>query len=191
MAYSYDQYYNLKNVYDRNKTAREVQEYLRLRSAIFPHGSLWLNFADNHDTFNNGVVEDALYSIERFDEDFAKVMLFISVFSEGALQAFGGFEEKGNMGALAKEMISERVKYAAILRRPVEYDHFASDENILVMTRRTEKAPSAGEYPKYRTLQAVVNLSDRETTFTLDGREMSLGSYGCALVLDGEIVYGI
>ena len=191
MAYSYDQYYNLKNVYDRNKTARGVQEYLRMRSAIFPHGSLWLNFADNHDTFNNGVVEDALYSVERFGEDFTKVMLFISVFSEGALQAFGGFEEKGNMGALAKEMISERVKYAAILRRPVEYDHFASDENILVMTRRAEKAPSAGEYPKYTTLDTVANLSDTEREFTIDGREMKLGAYECALMLDGKIVYSV
>ena len=191
MAYSYDQYYNLKNVYDRNKTARGVQEYLRLRSAIFPHGSLWLNFADNHDTFNNGVVEDALYSVERFGEDFAKVMLFISIFSEGALQAFGGFEEKGNMGALAKEMISERVKYAAILRRPVEYDHFASDKNILVMTRRAEKAPSAGEYPKYTTLDTVANLSDTEREFTIDGREMKLGAYECALMLDGKIVYRV
>ena len=118
-------------------------------------------------------------------------MLFVSVFSEGALQAFGGFEEKGNMGALAKELIAERMKYAAILRRPAEYDRFASDENILVITRRAEKAPSAGEYPKYTTLDTVANLSDTEREFTIDGREMKLGAYECALVLDGKIVYSV
>lgn len=191
MAYSYDQYYSLKNIYDGRQTARGVQEYLRLRSDIFPHGAMWLNFADNHDTYNNGVVEDALYAVERFGYGFAKAMLFVSVFSEGALQAFAGFEERGNMGALAKELIAERVKYAAILRRPAEYDHFASDENVLVMRRRAEKAPSAGEYPKYTTLDAIANFSDKETIFTLDGREMKLGAYGCALVHDGEIVYRV
>ena len=83
------------------------------------------------------------------------------------------------------------MKYAEILKRPVEYDHFASDENVLVTRRRAEKAPSAGEYPKYTTLDTVANFSDKETTFTLDGREMKLGAYGCALVLDGEIVYRV
>ena len=78
-----------------------------------------------------------------------------------------------------------------MIRDVYKRQHFASDENILVMTRRAEKAPSAGEYPKYTTLDTVANLSDTEREFTIDGREMKLGACECALVLDGKIVYSV
>ncbi len=133
ISYSYDQYGHMKNIFAGKSTAKNLREYLDLRDRCYPHGALWLNFADNHDTWNNGVVEDGLYSFERFGFEFAKAVFALACFVKGGVQCFGGYEDSSEEFAeFTREMLAKRRDYGELVTRSeVSYPTDLSDARLI------------------------------------------------------------
>jgi hypothetical protein len=158
MSYSYDLYHIMKNVREGRETARYLQEFALFRDKIYPKGSLWLNFTDNHDTWNNGVNEDGLYSYDRFGTDFAKAVFALSCFQKGGLQAFGGFEDgESNFSEFAGKVLKLRAELSELIgESDVDYSLFPSDKRVICVARQHQHS---GE-----KLYFLANLSIDELT---------------------------
>lgn len=152
MAYSYDLHYQLKNVFAGKMTAAQVQHYCEMRQAIYPNGSLWLNFTDNHDTWNNGVVEDGLYTYERSGQAAACAMFAFDCFVTGGVQAFGGSEDNAEYAEFMSKMLKIRRDLADfICKADTDYSIYPSDERLFCVARWSSELSEM--------LWFVVNLS--------------------------------
>ena len=157
MSYSYDLSSISTEVCLGKKTARDMQKYCELREAFFPRGAVWLNFADNHDTWNNGVVEDGLYRHERLGTDKAKAIFSAACFHNGGIQAFGGFEDpatsEGTYADYARAILRLRSSLAGFFADSIfSYSTYTDNENVICMQRTNRES---GE-----VLICLVNYSD-------------------------------
>ncbi len=136
-SYSYDMYFKMKTILENNMNISQMQHHLEMRQKTYPTGSLWLNFADNHDTWNNGVIEDGLYSYERFGLRAAKALFTLDCFVDGGIQAFAGCEDGEEYGRFVKNMLSTREKLQRfIYHTEADYSVYPSDERLMCIVRR-------------------------------------------------------
>lgn len=160
MSYAYDLYYQMKNIFAGKASAASLQRYCEMRQAIFPNGALWLNFADNHDTWNNGVTEDGLYSYERFG-DAAKAMFALACFVDGGVQAFGGYEENAEFADYTRKLLAVRAGLSDFIRGcTVDYSIYPADERLFCAARWSSELSEM--------LWFVVNLSGDEVSCKLE-----------------------
>ncbi len=161
MAYSYDLHYQMKNIFEGKMNASQIQHYCEARQAIFPDGALWLNFADNHDTWNNGVTEDGLYSYERYGIDAAKAMFAFDCFVGGGVQAFGGSEDNPEFAEFMSKMLKLRENLSDIMYNcDTDYSIYPSDERLFCVARWSSELSEM--------LWFVVNLSPDEVECKLE-----------------------
>lgn len=161
MAYAYDLYYQMKNIYEKKMNASQMQHYCEMRQAIFPNGSLWLNFTDNHDTWNNGVTEDGLYSYERFGLDAAKAMFAFVCFACGGVQAFGGSEDNADFAGYMCKILEIRCKLSEfICKADTNFSIYPTDERLFCVARWSSELSEM--------LWFVVNLSPDEVECKLE-----------------------
>lgn len=160
ISYAYDLYYQMKNIFEGKSDAASLQRYCEMRQAIFPDGALWLNFADNHDTWNNGVIEDGLYSYERFGEA-AKAMFALACFADGGVQAFGGYEENAEFADYTRKLLARRAGLSEfICGCTADYSVYPSDKRLFCAVRRSSELSE--------TLWFIVNLSGDEVNCESD-----------------------
>lgn len=180
MAYSYDIYSAMRSTFSGKSTARNIQKLMLEKQCSYPRGSLWLNFADNHDTWNNGVTEDGLYSFERFGVPFAKAMFAVSCFADGALQAFGGSEfgngervsstETADFADFVKHCLAKRSELSDFITdSDVDFTNFSQDERILRIVRRKN-----GElvFSANLSFDTVSDFKPCEVRLTLNGKQL-------------------
>lgn len=178
MGYSYDIYFKMKNIIENHLNISQIQKYCEMKQKIYPNGAVCLNFADNHDTWNNGVVEDGLYSFERFGMDAAKALFAMACFMDGGVQAFGGSEDNKEFGEFMKNALTKRKELPKFLEETANYSVYPSDEKVLCIVRKN----GAGDI-----LSFAVNFSNTEVDCEIDGvGKVRFNPYEPRLWLNGE-----
>ncbi len=180
MSYAYDFSSQYAQIFAGKITARAHQQYAEFKKALYTKPALFLNFADNHDTWNNGVTEDGLYRHERTNRLFAKAVFAACCFENGGLQAFGGFEEsENNYASFAKKALAARRTLVPFFgESELSYSVYPSDENVYCIVR---------ENGAHRML-VLVNFSENPTEFTAGGEAFALPGYGVRVYFDGALL---
>ncbi len=92
LSYAYSTMGLWRPLFEGKITGAQMQEWLAVRKRINPVGSLYSNWMDNHDSWTNGTTEEGMYSYERFSPTFARSLLALALFQEGAYMAYSGSE---------------------------------------------------------------------------------------------------
>ena len=171
MSYSYDLYHGYFNsIFEGKQTARGLQEFMQMKQSLFPTGAMYVNFADNHDTWNNGVTEDGLYMHERTSMAYAKAIFAVAAFANGALQCYAGCEFSSDEYAqFMRETLAWRRELAPFMARSrFDASAYADDARVLSLAYR---APE-------KSVMFAANLSGDTMTCSIPGAgTLTLGAY--------------
>lgn len=91
IAYAYSSYFKWDDMFRDNIKGYKMQQFYDIRKKSMPDNSLYINFSDNHDTWF--MDEKGLYSYDKYNIAYSKIMLAMSLFAEGAFMSYAGFEK--------------------------------------------------------------------------------------------------
>jgi hypothetical protein len=162
-AYPYSSIWKWELVYKGEKSARDMQSFYDVRKKSMPLDMLYINFADNHDTWFPG--ELGLYSHEKFGKGFARAMFAANLFAEGGFMVYAGFE----YADLEYYTLMLRIKNDNDIFRLGECDYstaYADNENVFCTHWKHNG----------RELTVCVNCSDKafECTVNIGGKRVKV-----------------
>ncbi len=88
VSYTYSTSRFWRPLFEGKITASQLQDFYIMRRTVNPAGALYVNWMDNHDSWNNGTTETGEYAYELYDAPFARAMLAVALFQEGAYMAY-------------------------------------------------------------------------------------------------------
>ena len=187
VSYTYSSSGFWRPLFEGRMTASQLQDFYILRRIINPKGALYVNWMDNHDSWNHGVQETGEYAYELYDAPFARAMLAVALFQEGAYMAYAKNElfEPDYYRRLLGLRRGERIfsegdcDYASVR---------ADDPNVICFdwTMGNERLVAAVNMGKETAVTALRGAegayTDLVTGHAADGEELVLPSGACALL---------
>ncbi len=158
VSYTYSTFGFWPRLFEGSLTAAQLQEFYAVRKRVNPIASLYVNWLDNHDSWNDGTNETGLYAYERFSPAFARSLLALALFQEGAYMAYAGNEKLDPDYYRRLVALRRRERIFREGECSFEAVHADSDALICIDWR------SADEH-----LLAVVNMTGRDVTARLAG----------------------
>ena len=158
VTYTYSTLGLWPRLFDGRLTARQLQDFYAVRKRLNPLGALYVNWMDNHDSWNDGTKETGEYSYERFSPTFARSLLALALFQEGAYMAYAGCETLDP--DYYRRLLALRRREPIFREGECSFEavHAESDGLICLYWRSARER-----------LLAVVNLSDRAVSSSLCG----------------------
>lgn len=158
VTYTYSTLGLWPRLFDGRLTARQLQDFYAVRKRLNPLGSLYVNWMDNHDSWNDGTKETGQYSYERFSPTFARSLLALALFQEGAYMAYAGCEKLDP--DYYRRLLALRRREPIFREGECSFEavHAGSDDLICLYWRSARER-----------LLAVVNLTERAVSSSLCG----------------------
>ena len=172
VAYTYSTLGMWPRVFRGELTGRQIQDFYAVRKRINPKGALYVNWMDNHDSWNDGTNETGEYSYEKFSPGFARSLLALALFQEGAYMAYSGNEKLDE--EYYRRMLGLRRRERIFSEGECSFEavHACSDALITMLWRSADE-----------TLLAVVNMTDKPVSACLcglpEGEYVELVDGGC------------
>lgn len=172
VSYTYSTMGFWPRLFEGSLTARQLQAFYAVRKRVNPHQALYVNWLDNHDSWNDGTNETGQYSFERFSPAFARALLALALFQEGAYMAYAGNELPDPEHY--RRLLALRARERIFREGECSFETVHADQDSLICIDWRSRQ---------ERLVAVVNFSDQPVASTLSG----LGEGRFADLLEGSL----
>lgn len=192
VSYTYSTLGFWPRLFKGSLTARQLQAFYAVRKRINPQQALYVNWLDNHDSWNDGTNETGLYAFERFSPGFARALLALALFQEGAYMAYAGNELLDP--EYYRRLLALRARERIFREGECSFEavHAQQDSLICIDWRsRDEHLLAVINLSGCEVSSALTGLSEGHYTDLVNGAQLAEGcvrvpAYGCLLLKQAD-----